>query len=876
MITFKEQPNTDEEIFQVLHPLVKQWFQQKFKTFGLPQKFAVLDIHSRKNILVSAPTGSGKTLTAFLSVLNELIDSSEKGILEDKTYCIYISPLKALNYDIEVNLRKPLEEMELLAGKPLGIRVGVRTGDTTQKEKAAMLKKAPHILITTPESLAIMLSSPRFVNYLRSVQWCIVDEIHALAENKRGVHLSLSLERLQRLAGHCTRVGLSATVAPLQDIAQFLVGYESGKPRDCVIVDVQFLKQMDLQVISPLKNLVDLDHRKVSSALYDTIHDLVQQHKTALIFTNTRSATERVVHNLKEIYPSSYGENVGAHHSSLSKELRKNLEERLRKGELKVVVCSTSLELGIDIGYVDLVLCLGSPKSVARFLQRAGRAGHKLHDTVKARIIVVDRDDLVECSLLLKSAVEKKIDRVHIPANCLDVLAQQLYGMAIFEQWNVQELYQFVRGSYNFHLLEMGDFIELLKYLSGEYVSLEDRHVYAKIWWDKETNTIGRKGKLARVIYMTNIGTIPDESFVTVKVQGTDQIVGKIDEGFLERLKPNDVFVLGGEMYQFKYSRGMVATVSAQPSRSPTVPSWVSEMLPLSFDLAQEVAKFRRLMDEKFCAGREKDDIITFIHQYLYVDDNAAQSIYQYFWEQYHFLQIPTDRKLLIEYYKDYNGGDRTYAVFHALFGRRVNDCLSRAVAYAIGKQQHRDVEVGINDNGFYISYEGSVNVLKAFKALEPGALKLICEQAIDKSEVLKRRFRHCACRSLMILRSYKGHIKRVGRQQMNSKILMDSVKRIDNNFSILKEARREVLDDVMDFPHAQQVLEAIEKKNITVAEAYAPLPSPFAFNLVSQGVSDIIKIEDKYEFLRRMHQMVLAKIGKTISADKIISADMH
>lgn len=860
MITYKEQPNTDDEIFQVLHPLVAQWFRQKFKTFGLPQKFAVLDIHSRKNILVSAPTGSGKTLTAFLSILNELIDSAEKGILEDKTYCVYVSPLKALNTDISINLIEPLKEIEALAGKEFGIRVRVRTGDTTQKEKAAMLRQPPHILITTPESLAILLNSPKFSAYLRSVQWCIVDEIHALAENKRGVHLSLSLERLQRIAGHMTRVGLSATVAPLDDIALFLVGCG----RDCTIVDVHALKQMDLQVVSPLRDLVDVDYKKASSALYGTINELVQQHKTTLIFTNTRSATERVVHTLKDFYPSSYGDNIGAHHSSLGKEMRRNIEQRLRNGELKVVVCSTSLELGIDIGYVDLVICLGSPKSVARLLQRAGRAGHRMHDTVKARIIVLDRDDLVECALLLKSAIEKNIDRVHIPSNCLDVLAQHIYGMAIVEQWNVHELYQFIRQSYNYRHLDMNEFIEVLKYLSGEHVSLADRHVYAKIWWDKEQNVIGKKGKLARVIYMTNLGTIPDESFVRVKLQGSEAIIGQIDEGFLERLKPGDIFVLGGDVYQFKYSRGMVATVSASASRSPTVPSWVSEMLPLSFDLAAAIGRFRRLMAEQFDMY-EKDEIISFIRSYVPVDDNAAQSIYQYFWEQYHFMTVPHDKKLVIEYYKD---NERSFAVFHTLFGRRVNDCLSRAVAYAIGKQQHRDVEVGINDNGFYISYEGAVNVLKAFKALEPKVLRMVCEQAIEKSEVLKRRFRHCACRSFMILREYKGHVKRVGRQQVSSKILMDAVKRIDMNFPVLKEARREVLEDVMDFDNAQRVLEAIERKDILVNEVYTPLPSPFAFNLVSQGVSDIIKIEDKYEFLHRMHQMVLAKIGMKVKAD--------
>jgi len=862
MITVKEKQNTDEEIYTILHPIVRQWFQSKFRAFGLPQKYAVLDIHSRKNILVSAPTGSGKTLTAFLSVLNELIDCSEKGILEDRTYCVYVSPLKALNYDIEVNLKQPLKEMEELAGKEFGIRIAVRTGDTTQREKAAMLRKAPHILITTPESLAILLNSPKFIEHLKSVQWCIVDEIHALAENKRGVHLSLSLEMLHKLSGHMTRVGLSATVAPLDEIAQFLVGMENGKSRDCSVVDVQFIKQMDLKVISPVKDLIDIDHRDAASALYTTMHELIQQHKTTLIFTNTRAATERVVHNLKEKFTEFYTENIGAHHSSLGKDMRRNIEDRLRKGELKVVVCSTSLELGIDIGYVDLVLCIGSPKSVARFLQRAGRAGHRMHDTVKGRIIVLDRDDLVECSVLLKSALEKRIDRVHIPLNCLDVLAQQLYGIAIQQRTNSNELYTLVTRSYCYKDLTQNDFTELLKYLSGEYVSLEDRYVYAKIWWDKESNEIGKRGKLARVIYMTNIGTIPDESFITVKIAGTDQVVGKIDESFLEKLKPGDIFVLGGDVYQFKYSRGMVASVSASVSRPPTVPSWVSEMLPLSFDLAQEIGKFRRLMEEKFRMGLEKKEIATFIHDYLYLDENATESIYRYFWEQFHFTDVPHDRKVVIEHYKD---RDRNYALFHALFGRRVNDCLSRAVAYAIGRQQHRDVEVGINDNGFYIAYEGAVNVMKALKVLKPSELRLIAEQAIEKSEVLSRRFRHCAGRSLMILREYKGIKKRVGRQQVSSKILMSAVKRIDNNFPILKEARREVLEDVMDFPNARNVLECVENGKIAVKEVYTITPSPFAFNLVAQGYSDVIKIEDKYEFLKRMHQMVLAKIGMKV-----------
>lgn len=453
MISYKEKPNTEEEILRILNPLVKKWLFTRFREFSLPQKFGLLEVHCRNNILVSAPTGATKTLTGFLAILNELVDSAQKGILEDKVYAIYISPLKALNEDIKVNLITPLTEMEDLAGKKLGIRVAVRTGDTTASEKSTMLQKPPHILITTPESLAIVLSSAKFKNHLQAVDWCIIDEIHALAESKRGVHLSLSMERLQRLSGHMCRIGLSATVAPLEEIAGFLV----GPARDCKIVDVQFLKQTDLQVLCPVDDMIDTSYATINNKMYEMIDKLIQEHKTTLIFTNTRSATERVVHHLKERFPLRYTENIGAHHGSLSKEHRHRIEQRLREGKIKVVVCSTSLELGIDIGFIDLVILLGSPKSVARALQRIGRSGHKLHETARGRIIVLDRDDLVECVVLLRCAEERKIDRISIPTNCLDVLAQQIFGIALEEPVAVEDVFSLIKKSYCYRNLARKD-----------------------------------------------------------------------------------------------------------------------------------------------------------------------------------------------------------------------------------------------------------------------------------------------------------------------------------------------------------------------------------------------------------------------------------
>lgn len=883
MIKYQKKPKTDAQVYKLLNPTIADWFRGKFGSFSPPQKFAIPDIKERNNTLISSPTGSGKTLSAFMTVIDELATLAEHGKLEDRIYCIYISPLKALSNDIERNLNAPLKEIKdkfkTEHKKEIDIRVGVRTGDTTPYQRSKMLKTPPHILITTPETLAILLNTKKFREKLIKIDWCIIDEIHSLAEGKRGVHLSLSLERLNRLTTF-TRIGLSATVAPLDEVAKYLVGQHTardnyeGKPevmmqsRDCNVVDVQFMKGMDMKVISPVENFMDTTHGRMQKNTYKIMHELIKSHKTTLIFTNTRAATERVVHNLKAIYPRAYGEdNIGAHHGSLSKAHRVRIESSLKEGKLKCVVSSTSLELGIDIGNIDLVVLLGSPKSVARALQRIGRAGHALHETAKGRIIVLDRDDLVECGVLLKAAIEKKIDRIKIPKNALDVLAQHIYGMAINGPVHIDEIQNVITRSYCYENLEYSDFEDIINYLSGFFSELEVRHVYAKIWYDKESGMIGSRSKYARIFYMTNIGTIPDTSGVTVKIK--DESIGVIDEAFLERLKPGDVFVLGGSTYIFKYTRGMTAQVSASHGIPPTVPSWFSEQLPLSFDLAVEIQKFRKYMEDKFKSAalkkyededhNSKEDIIQFIDEYLYVDKRGAEAIYQYFREQFYYAEIPHYKKLVIEHYKD---SHKKYIIFHALFGRRVNDVLSRAIAYYISRIQHKDVEIGINDNGFYVSSSDKIQAVNALRSLEATGLRELMSIILDHTEVLKRRFRHCATRSLMILRRYLGREKSVGRQQMSSHLLISAVRQIDPNFPILREAKREVLEDLMDIKNASEVIDHIQQKNIKIEEIHTDVPTPFAFNLIMQGYTDILRMEDRIEFLKRMHAEVLAKIG--------------
>ncbi|OGJ21752.1 ATP-dependent helicase [Candidatus Pacearchaeota archaeon RBG_13_36_9] len=854
MIEQINKPNSDKEILNSLTPLVGKWFKEKFGGFTESQKYAILPIKGRKNILVSSPTGSGKTLCAFASILDYLISLEEKGELENKTYCIYVSPLKALSRDIEVNLNTPLKEMEKIRGKKLGIRVGLRTGDTTTTERSKMLKKVPHILITTPETLAIVLTTRKFVELLKGTEFVIVDEIHSLA-NKRGVYLSLSLERLEEISKITpVRIGLSATVAPLEEVANFLV----GQKRDCLVADVQFIKKTDIKVITPVSDLIDVEGQFLHSSLYGLLDRLIQEHKTTVVFTNTRSATERVVHHLKERFPDKYLENIGAHHSSLSKEHRFNIEQRLREGKLKVVVTSTSLELGIDIGYIDLVILLGSPKSVARSLQRIGRAGHKLHDIAKGRFIAMDRDDLVECCVLAKEAMERKIDKIQIPQNCLDVLSQQIYGMAIYKIWEEDEMFSIIRKSYCYRNLSREDFLNVLSYLSGEY-ELEARNVYAKVWYDKETRQIGKKGKLARVIYMTNIGTIPEESFVSVQIaagEGIGQKIGVIDEAFLERMKKGDVFVLGGQKYQYMYVKGMNIYVNSSVKRPPTIPSWFSEMLPLSFDSANEINRFRKLVEERLKQKNSPEEIKGFIEQHLYCEKEAGEAIYNYFYEQFRYAVIPHEKKIVIERYK----GEKNYAIFHSLYGRRVNDALSRAMAFLVGRAGGRDIEVGIRDNGFYLAGE-KLEIEKALKFLNSKNVEEILEEAINKTEVLNRRFRHCATRALMILRNYKGRRKTVGKQQMKSHFLLASVKRISHNFPILKEARREVMEDLMDINNTRVVLDRIKEGKVKIEQINVKLPSPFALSIVLEGYTDLLKMEDKIEFLKRMHKEHLKEI---------------
>lgn len=863
MIEYKKKMNTSSEIKASFHPIIKEWFETYFEDFTPPQKYSIMNVTNKKNTLICSPTGSGKTLSAFLGILNHLMFLSDSDQLENKIYAVYISPLKALGNDIEKNLKEPVRQINEIAkkyGKEFKPKIAIRTGDTSSYQKQLMTKHAPHILIITPESLSISLSTKKFIEKFSNVDWLIIDEIHSLAESKRGCLLMNEVEYLDKINNYeLTRIGLSATVSPIKEMAKFLVGlqYKTKDFKPCQIINVDFIKKLDLKVLSPVKNILDAKYFELEKSSYQLIHKLVQEHKTVLIFTNTRAGTERVVHKLKLAFPKFYNDNnVRAHHGSLSKEVRKSVEDDLKLGNVKVVVCSTSLELGIDIGFIDLVILLGSPKSVARALQRIGRSGHKLHETSKGRIIVQNQDDLVECSVLLKNAIEKKIDRIHIPTNCFDVLSQNIVGYLLRTDSNLYDLHDFYKSTYCYSNLGFGDFMKVIEYLSGLNTDLKFRNVYPKITFDENTNVLSKKGGKTRIIYMTNLGTITQTTGIIVK-QGINRI-GTIEETFLERLKPGDVFVLGGMSYEFRHAKGTVAQVIEVPSKKPTVPRWFSQNLPLSFDLAVSILNLKSIVSD-LIKKKKKKEVIDYIFDNYYLDYNAAYSIYTYIYEQSKISSNATREKIVIEYFKEF---DKRYVFFHTLYGRRVNDVLSRVIGYVIAKKENQDFEIGINDNGFYLMSHKKINIKPYLALLDSQNIDQIALNSIKNSQVYKRRFRQVATRALMILTNYDGKQKYVGRQQVTSMILIKSLREFDENFVILKETEREILYDLMDLANAKQIIKEINTGRIKVELKNLEIPSPCSFNLLLQSYADILKVSDRQEFLNKLHRLVKDKIN--------------
>jgi ATP-dependent Lhr-like helicase len=867
MITFVKKPFSKKESLECLEENVREWFTKTFEDLTPPQRYSFKLISEGKNVLITSPTGTGKTLAGFLAILSKLFNFAKRKRLKDSIYCIYVSPLKALLNDVRKNLLIPLKEIREIA-KNKGIdlpevRVAVRSGDVSAYEKSKMLKVRPHILVTTPETLAIALNSPKFSKFLSTVRWIIIDEIHELIDNKRGALLSLGVERLvENVRRRVIRIGLGATLHPLEEAAKFLVGYDRReKLRSCFIVDVTWKKRMDLKVVCPVKDIVRTSADACNQALYKKLHELISKHKTTLVFTNTRSGTERVVHNLKERYAYT-DEEIAAHHGSLSRSIRLDVEDRLKRGLLRAVISSTSLELGIDIGYIDLVVQIGSPKSVTRAVQRIGRSGHGFKETAVGKVIVLDRDDLVECSVMLRCAKKRVLDRFEVVKNALDILAQHLVGMALNKKWRVEEAFKLVKRSYCYHDLDKETFTSLLHYLAGHYASLEDRSVYGKIWFDEQDEVFGRRGKYTRLIYFLNLGAIPDEVSIDVYTR-SGKYVGSIEEDFLARLRKGDIFILGGKPYSFRFARGLRCYVDEMPHETnPTIPNWFSELLPLSYDLALEIQGFRERMRSFFEKGVGREKILGWLLKNLPIDESSANSIYSYFLEQWRYCRKIPGKEILVEKTNDLEG--RKYLVFHSLFGRKINDALSRAVGIIISDLIKSNVGISVSDNGFaiLIPREKEVDVRKVFEKLIECNLRELLKENIRRTELMKRKFRHCASRSFLVLRNYKGYKISVSKQQRNSEILLRVCEKISENFPVIKETYREILEDMMDLERTEEIVSRLKSGKLKYEVIETELPSPFSHGLIILGEADVITMKDRKERLLELYQAVMKKIG--------------
>ena len=854
--------NSEYNLEQYLDPLVLEWFTSKYNNATTAQRIGIPLIHQRKNVLISSPTGTGKTLSGFLVIINELFLLAKQNKLEDKIYCVYVSPLKALANDIHRNLEVPLEEIRQLAEvKGIHIpkiRVGVRSGDTSQYVRQKMNRTPPHIFITTPESLALALFSPKFKEKFRGVEFLIVDEIHDLASNKRGELLSLIIEFLQHGRGTITRIGLSATTEPIDELSKFLVGNVDNV--DVHIVEAESNKNLDMKVICPVSDLFSAPQEQINERTYDIIESMVKEHTTTLVFTNTRSGAERVSSKLIERGIMD----LEAHHSSLSKESRFNVEERLKKGELKCAVSSTSLELGIDIGSIDLVVQVGSPKGIAKGLQRVGRSGHSVFATAKGRIIPMDIDDLVESLVLVKAAKAKRLDRLTIPKNSLDVLSQFIAGISLEKKWSDEEAFELVKKTYCYKDIKEEDFLNVLNYLSGGF---EEGNVYSKIWWDRKEHTFGRK-KSTRLIYFTNAGTIPEEAdYDAYSVD--NRHLGALSEKFVEKLHRGDIFVLGARTYEFLRMRGNKVFIKDASGRKPTVPSWVGEMLPRTFDLSIEIGKFRRALEERMKNGTAED----FLKNEYAADENSVRSVISYITNQMDY-GVPTNDSLLIEGYIDKAG--QFSVIFHFAFGRRVNDALSRIIAFNISKNFSVNSRISLTDDGFMLTFNRRVDVAKISEMLPMITIGGSLRSAVKSTELFKQRFRHCATRSFMVLRRYRGREVSVARQQLRSERVLDILFSMEN-FPIIEETFREIEGIVMDLDNSGKIIGSIRSGEIKISSRdYTRYPSPFGFGIISTGITDVVLMEDKSAIIRELQEALLAKMGLEGSSEVDIESLMN
>ncbi len=820
---------------------VFQWFAAKYGDPTPAQREAWPRLARGDNLLLASPTGTGKTFAAFLGVLDQLAQQHEAGTLRDGIQCVYVSPLRALSYDLEKNLREPLQE---LFGEKPPIRVELRTGDTSASARARQFTKPPHILLTTPESLCVLLSQDKWLGPLAGVRWVIVDEIHALAENKRGAHLALSLERLALGRDRLQRIGLSATVAPLDEVGRFLVGTRGH----CEVIDVSSAKKIELRVHTPLRKNPYPESGYTGQRLVRELGGLIRKHRTTLVFSNTRSGAEATTFWLRESFPD-LADVIECHHASLERDVRREVEDRLKRGELRAVICSTSLELGIDIGAVELVVMMSTPKGVSKALQRAGRAGHNIHSVSRGILMATNVSDLVESCATVLLARTRHLDEVRLPRNPLDVLAQHLVSMGCTARWSRDEAFALVRGAYPFRDLDREDFDAVLDYLAGGGEAL--RRQYAEVFGKIELDDEGfrtREGRVRRD-FLQNIGVIPDVG--QVRVRTNRQSLGSVEESFIRQLRIGDVFVLAGRPVRLEKVSQMEAWVTRADGALPTVPRWNANKMPLSNRVAQEINAFRGEL--RAALESKRADVVPWIAQRLDCGRANAEIILKIHLAQHEFSEIPTADFLLVEELNDEEQRAVHY-FFHSLIGRASNDALARIVTQRLSKLRGGNAVATPHDYGFVLT----VARRQRFTVEEiPGLLSLAgSDQALDESlsqsEMLKYHFRNAAQTGLMVYRNFFNQQKSVRKLQWSSEVIFNVLQQHEPNHVLLREARRDTLHTYIDTEGAQAFLAAQADRPVRLRQL--PRVLPLSFAMYATKIKEALLVEDPYETMERLY----------------------
>ena len=829
------------------HPVIAKWFSSYVGQPTEVQLQAWPAIQSGTDALIAAPTGSGKTLAAFLSCIDRLFKQALARELDDHTHALYVSPLKALSNDIQKNLQKPLAEIGQLAMEAgllmPALRVLVRTGDTPMADRQQMLKRPPHILVTTPESLFILLTAEKSRGLLQTVRTVIVDEIHALAPNKRGVHLALSLERLDALTfTKPQRIGLSATQRPIELVAEFLVG---GRPRP-MIIDVGHRRELDLAVEVPKDELSAVATNAVWSEVYDRVAELVRQHRSTLVFVNTRRLSERVSHYLEERLKDLGPDAVAAHHGSLSREIRLAAEERLKNGKTRVVIATASLELGIDVGTVDLVCQIGSPRAIATTLQRIGRAGHWIHAIPKGRLFAMTRDELLECAALVRAIRTGVLDRIEIPPASLDILAQQLVATAATQSWSEDELFTLCRQAYPYRDLPRGEFDAVVRMLAEGIATKRGRGL-AYLYHDRINHRLkGRRG--ARLAAITSGGAIPDTANYAVVAEPDGTVVGSVDEDFAVESLAGDIMLLGNTSWRIKgVEAGKVRVEDAQGA-PPNIPFWRGEAPSRTAELSAEIAGLRQAIVQRADSSLSA---IQWLKQDCGLDPRGAQQAIEYVLAGKLVLgAVPTQTTVVAERFFDESGGMQL--VIHAPFGGRINKAWGLALRKRFCVTFDFELQAAATDNGLVISLgeKHSFPLESVFGYLHSNSVREVLIQAVLLAPMFTTRWRWNASRSLALLRFSNGRkvppqIQRMKSEDLLAAIFPDAIACQENlagertarqipDHPLVKETLRDCLTEAMDVEGLTAVLQRIETGQIRCLAVETPAPSVFSHEILN------------------------------------------